>query len=204
MPVEILSGLFGAAGSVFNNERNLRAQQEAQDYNKWAQQITWQREDNATQRRVADLRAAGLSPVLAAGSSAQAGSPTKIDPVMSQDALGTEGFISGTTRAAQTQQSIAAAAAATQQVELTKAQTIKTNVDAAVAAKEAGLYDLPGGHPKYQDIWGKRASELMQFLKGSMTDKPKFSSDPATRAKQERALRRSAPFGVLGDIIQGN
>lgn len=119
MPLEPLEagavlggGLLGAIGGIFNNERNLAAQREAQDYNKWAQQVVWQREDNAVQRRMADMKAAGLHPTLAAGNAAQAGSPTKIDPVMSEDALGANGFMSGVTRAAQTQQSIAAAEAA--------------------------------------------------------------------------------------------
>lgn len=57
------------------------------NWNKKAQQITWDREDNAVQRRVADLRAAGMSPTLAAGSAASASSPNTLSAPNVQTSL---------------------------------------------------------------------------------------------------------------------
>lgn len=61
--------------SLYNNSqesKNLRWQ-------KWAQGVTWQREDNAIQRRVNDLRMAGLSPTLAAGQAAETSPPVRTE-----------------------------------------------------------------------------------------------------------------------------
>ena len=61
-----------SAGNYFLQRENL-------DWQKKAQRTTWAREDNAVQRRAADLEAAGLSKTLAAGSAAQTSGPIRTD-----------------------------------------------------------------------------------------------------------------------------
>ena len=87
MPFDPLTGLFGASvvGGLVDtfvgassSSKNYKAQKEALAWQKEAQKTTWQREDNAVQRRVADLKAAGMSPVLAAGQGAQSSGPIQV------------------------------------------------------------------------------------------------------------------------------
>lgn len=74
---------FGLASQAYdlekqNYERNWEQQSANLDWMKTAQQTTWDREDNATQRRAADLQAAGLSKTLAAGGAAASASPVHL------------------------------------------------------------------------------------------------------------------------------
>lgn len=61
------------------DKKNYKLQKEQFEYQKGLQERMFEREDNAAQRRAADLQAAGLSKTLAAGNAAQAGPVVKTD-----------------------------------------------------------------------------------------------------------------------------
>lgn len=67
MMIGAAADVFNAGTSIWQTNKQLELQKEA-----------WEREDSAVQRRVADLKAAGLSPVLAAGSAAGSSGPINV------------------------------------------------------------------------------------------------------------------------------
>ena len=70
----LAGGAMTAAGSIVQGYWNKKQQEKNLDYQKDLQAQIFGREDNSVQRRVDDLKKAGLSPTLAAGSGAGAGS----------------------------------------------------------------------------------------------------------------------------------
>ncbi|UIW10387.1 DNA pilot protein [Flyfo microvirus Tbat2_163] len=169
----ILSGVAGIGSAVggfqgagFSNkwaQKNFDFQKEQYEYQKQLQQSIFDREDNAVQRRVADLQNAGLSATLAAGSAAGAGAPVKTEaPQMDISAndrrarafseiasvplqiLGTEFDVASRLNAIQQQEEQIATSKA--QRDLIMAQQLKTAADTDVAQASLALF------PSRQDL----------------------------------------------------
>ncbi len=187
-----VSSIIGAVDNAKTNDLNYQLQKDELAYQKDLQKIMFAREDNAVQRRVNDLKAAGLSPTLAAGSSAGAGSvvsttaPQKVSNLQGYLALAQVGTMLATQQKAQTDADIAK-----QQLKQSKLDT-KYLEDRGLAPLEvnqdwkARLLNLL--YPKMEDaLFGEDTKsslfgEMVQLLIDDLKNRPASgaSVDPKT------------------------
>ncbi len=174
------------------NDLNYAMQKDQLAYQKDLQKLMFAREDNAVQRRVSDLRKAGLSPTLAAGSSASAGpvigttAPQKLSNLQGYLALAQVGTMIANQQKAQTEADIAK-----QQLKQSKLDT-KYLEDRGLAPMEvnqdwkARLLNLL--YPKMEDaLFGEDTKsslfgEMVQLLIDDLKNRPASGSsvDPKT------------------------
>lgn len=135
----MLPGLANTWTQYDAQQDNLAEQKKWNAYNTWLQQSIFGREDTSILRRVADLRSAGLSPVLAAGQGAGTGgaipiSGAKKDAInigaMTQEALNAMSMLK---MDADISQTVAQENLIKMQARQVNAQTSKTLADASQA-----------------------------------------------------------------------
>ncbi len=122
------SNVLGAISHIRTNDLNYKLQKEQLDYQKGLQKIMFDREDNAVQRRVSDLKAAGLSPVLAAGSAASSG------PVVSTQTPQKESGLSAYLALAQIQTMLAQQQKAQTEADIAKQSLAQSKIQTQASA----------------------------------------------------------------------
>jgi hypothetical protein len=163
---------------------------DAFEWQKNKQEEAWAREDNAVQRRVEDLKAAGINPLLAAGSSASSSAPIK---VAAPQAQAPQKNVSGvaSAQAAAVQSKMAQARA---QFEMaTMAQNIaSTAMDMAYKKQQLRKADVEARF--LEDTFGQRAAYEMHRESMAVTRQHMLADEYAEnprRLRDERHLRQA-------------
>ena len=144
----ILGGLSLGAGILQNhtnaeaveeaNKANLQATRETNAQNLELTRQAWARDDNAVQRRTADLRAAGMSPLLAAGSSAGNTNPAAMStPQIAAKKYDYSQMMNGINQGIALAQSSAQQAATEQQINMSRTDQLATLQEMTIKARMA-------------------------------------------------------------------
>jgi len=150
--------IIGGAVDLFSSIGNMGMQQQNLDYQKNLQQQIFDREDNAITRRIADLKANGLSPVLAAGQGAQAGQAIQTQapqmaPINAQDR-----FLKGI-----------GAEIAQKDIDLKQANIAKTNAETAyIQTQNAGSTGMQPLQQEAQKLANLFSSETLGTRKSQL------------------------------------
>jgi len=184
-------GFADSAQNAYFNYKNYQLQKSTFDYQKDMQAISWAREDNAVSRRVADLKRAGLSPVLAAGSAASSSSPIAMSAPQIQSVNMSEKamFVMSMLKMENEIHNTIA------QRDLIKAQTYKDMAEAGIKAHDLSIYEKSGmasnAHGIAKDIrdilglLGTSPSETIKKVQGTIDKTKLFLNNPFLFQKQK-------------------
>lgn len=221
------SAITGVGTAIANNQlgySNLALQKEAFAAQQAHIRNLYQREDNAVQRRVRDLEAAGLNKVLAAGSAAQA-SPVKVGEAPQQQKLDDpaqhipgllNAFLMAKQATAQTDNITATNDLIHEQA---RGQKLKNDSDilrnpellridkatgdlrhqeAAMAKKDRYIYDMLGVHPNKLDPKWRMLIEMAMKSEGRIPKDFMIKPEGTYKKKPPKQLP-----GIHGGMFQG-
>lgn len=161
----MFGSLLSGAGSLISSISNLGFGMANLDYQKKMQKEAWRREDTAVQRRARDMQAAGINPLLAAGSPAAASSPIHTTAPEMDDP--SEGILNALQGVMNLKTQRAGLRRIEAEVGRTEAETERIKAEARLAQARAEFAPSLAQSEERTAFW-KRGKDMQEFLASSI------------------------------------